>query len=156
MSAVTAHGPYCRRSFKVRCLQVTLQGSGRVLTASAQHNSEANIAKQQTALNMVHQLQQAILMMLTTSKPDKGIPTAMQTSTDHTSSLAMTILHEGDADNSMPEIGNVVKVQYRLVRDPMGQRSLAPEGPNVVDDKPKTANPAANGELLHDPLVLYS
>jgi hypothetical protein len=30
----------------------------------------------------------------------------------------MTVLHEDDAENSMPDIGNVVKVHYQLVLDP--------------------------------------
>ncbi|KAA6429242.1 MAG: hypothetical protein FRX49_00638 [Trebouxia sp. A1-2] len=111
--------------------QVTMRGSGQILTASAQHSSDAMTAKQQAALDMVHQLQQAILAMLTASQPDRTIVTPMQTSTDHISPLAMTVLHEGDAENSMPEIGNVVKVQYQLVLDPARkQEAFADVGPD--------------------------
>lgn len=98
-------------------LQVTLRGTGSVLTASAQHSSEASIAKQQAALDLIHQLQQAIILMLTASQPDKVTATAMHSEATDTSAVMKT-LHEGDRENSTPEIGNVVKVQYQLIHDP--------------------------------------
>lgn len=98
-------------------MQVTLKGSGTVLTASAQHPSEATTAKQQAALDLIHQLQQAVLAMLTASAPDRVIATATQSSTGNSTSPVMKTLHEGDLENSMPEIGNVVKVQYQLIHD---------------------------------------
>ena len=133
-----------------------MRGTGQVLTASAQHSSEANTAKQQAALDMVHQLQQAILAMLTASQPDKAIVTPMQTSTDHSSPLAMTVLHEGDAENSMPEIGNVVKVQYQLVLDPAQKQEasadIKPE-PEVQEGNP--TNPDVHGDSM-PPVYLCS
>ncbi len=129
------------------CMQVTMRSTGQVLTASAQHNSEANTSKQQAALDLVHQLQQAILKMLTTSQPDKAVTTAMHTSSDHSSPHGMTVLHEGDTENSVPEIGNVVKVQYQLVGCPEGQRSLTPAGPGLASEENKNTNPAVVGEL---------
>ena len=98
-------------------VQVTLKGSGTVLTASAQDKLEATVAKQQAALDLVHQLQHAVLNMLTASQPDKTPVTAMQNSSGNEASPAMKTLHEGDVENSMPEIGNVVKIQYQLVRE---------------------------------------
>lgn len=98
-------------------VQVTVKGSGTVLTASAQHSSEATIARQQAALDLIYQLQQAIVTMLTTSEPDKAIATAQHSSSGNSTSPVMQTLHQGDLENSMPEIGNVVKVQYRLVHD---------------------------------------
>ena len=85
-------------------VQVTLKGSGTILTASAQHKAEADVAKQQAALDLIHQLQQAILTMLTISQPDKVPVTAMQSSSGNNASPAMKTLHEGDVENSMPEI----------------------------------------------------
>lgn len=116
------------------------------MSASAQHTSEAATAKQQAALDMVHQLQQAILTMLTASQPDKALVAPMQTSTDHSSHSAITVLHEGDAENAAPEIGNVVKVEYQLVLDSVDQKALAPEGPEPAVEEGKPANPAAGGE----------
>ena len=109
--------------------QVTLQGTGQTLTASAQHTGEANIAKQQAALDMVHQLQHAILAMLTASQPDKANAAATHIATDSNSNQAMIVHHEGDVENSMPEIGNVVKVEYQLVLKGDAQKILAPDGP---------------------------
>ncbi|DBA85019.1 TPA: hypothetical protein ACH3X2_005752 [Trebouxia sp. C0005] len=127
-------------------LQVTMRGSGQILTASAQHSSDAMTAKQQAALDMVHQLQQAILAMLTASQPDRTIVTPMQTSTDHISPLAMTVLHEGDAENSMPEIGNVVKVQYQLVLDPARkQEAFADVGPDPEVQEGNSTNQDIHG-----------
>jgi len=98
---------------------------------------------------MVHQLQQAILTMLTASQPDKAIVTPMQTSTDHTSPLAMTILHEGDAENSMPEIGNVVKVQYQLVLDPARKQGASADvGPEPEVQEGDSANPDVHGNSM--------
>lgn len=98
-------------------VQVTMKGSGNVLIALAQHNSEATTAKQQAALDLILQLQQAILAMLTASAPDTVIPTATQSSPGNSASPVMKTLHKGDLENSMPEIGNVVKVQYQLIHD---------------------------------------
>ncbi|KAL0050416.1 hypothetical protein WJX82_010839 [Trebouxia sp. C0006] len=127
-------------------LQVTMRGTGQLLTASAQHSSEANTAKQQAALDMVHQLQQAILAMLTASQPDKALVTPMQTSTDHTSTLDMTVLHEGDAENSMPEIGNVVKVQYQLVLDPARKQETSVDAkPELEVQESNSTNPEDHG-----------
>ena len=92
---------------------------------------------------MVHQLQQAILTMLTASQPDKCGVAPMQTSTDHSSHSAITVLHEGDAENAAPEIGNVVKVEYQLVLDSVDQKALAPEGPEPAVEEGKSANPSA-------------
>ena len=130
-------------------MQVTMRATGQVLTASSQHSSEANTAKQQAALDMVHQLQQAILAMLTASQPDKAIVTPVQTSTDHTSTLAMTVLHEGDAENSMPEIGNVVKVQYQLVLDPATkQEASADVGPEPEVQEGNFTKPGVHGNSM--------
>ena len=76
-------------------LQVTLRGTGTVLTASAQHSSEASIAKQQAALDLIHQLQQAIILMLTMSQKDKATATEMH-STSNATSAVMKTLHEAD------------------------------------------------------------
>ncbi len=130
-------------------IQVTMRGTKQLLTASAQHSSEANTAKQQAALDMVHQLQQAILAMLTASQPDKAIVTPMQTSTDHTSPLAMTMLHEGDAENSTPEIGNVVKVQYQLVLDPATKQEASTDvGPEPGVQEGNSTNPDVHGSSM--------
>lgn len=130
-------------------MQVTMRGSGQILTASAQHSSDAMTAKQQAALDMVHQLQQAILAMLTASQPDRTIVTPMQTSTDHISPLAMTVLHEGDAENSMPEIGNVVKVQYQLVLDPARkQEAFADVGPDPEVQEGNSTNQDIHGKPM--------
>ena len=115
-------------------IQVTLQGTGETLTASAQHNGEANIAKQQAALDLVHQLQQAILTMLTASQPDKANTTAMHSSTDSTSSPALTVIHAGDVENSMPEIGNVIKVEYQLTLYEETQEGSASDTPQQATD----------------------
>lgn len=101
-------------------MQVKLKGSGALLTASAQHSSEAPVAKQQAALDLIHQLQHAVVAMLTASQPDKApvATTATNNSSGNTdASPVMKTLHQGDLENSMPEIGNVVKVQYQLVLD---------------------------------------
>lgn len=130
-------------------MQVTMRGTGQLLTASAQHSSEANTAKQQAALDMVHQLQQAILAMLTASQPDKALVTPMQTSTDHTSTLDMTVLHEGDAENSMPEIGNVVKVQYQLVLDPARKQETSVDAkPELEVQESNSTNPEDHGTSM--------
>jgi len=137
-------------------MQVTMRGTGQALTASAQHSSEANTAKQEAALDMVHQLQQAILAMLTASQPDKAIVTPMQTSTDHTCPLAMIILHEGDVEHSMPEIGNVVKVQYQLVLDPARQQEASADvGPEPAVQEGNFTNPDVHGSSM-PPLCLSS
>ena len=94
-----------------------MKGSGTVLTASAQHPSEATTAKQQAALDLIHQLQQAVLAMLTASAPDRVIATATPSSSGNITSPVMKTLHKGDLENSMPEIGKVVKVQYQLIQD---------------------------------------
>lgn len=101
----------------LQAVQVTVKGSGTVLTASAQHPSQAATARQQAALDLIHQLQQAVLAMLTASAPDRVIATAAQSSAGNSASPVMKILHEGDLENSMPEVGNVVKVQYQLIHD---------------------------------------
>lgn len=130
-------------------MQVTMRGTGQVLTASAQHSSEANTAKQQAALDMVHQLQQAILAMLTASQPDKAIVTPMQTSTDHNNPLDMTVLHEGDAENSVPEIGNVVKVQYQLVLDPARKQEASTDvKPEPEVQEGNSTNPDVQGNSM--------
>ncbi|KAL3162894.1 hypothetical protein ABBQ32_009341 [Trebouxia sp. C0010 RCD-2024] len=101
-------------------IHVKLKGSGALLTASAQHSSEAPVAKQQAALDLIHQLQHAVVAMLTASQPDKApvATTATNNSSGNTdASPVMKTLHQGDLENSMPEIGNVVKVQYQLVLD---------------------------------------
>ncbi|KAL3161025.1 hypothetical protein ABBQ38_009409 [Trebouxia sp. C0009 RCD-2024] len=101
-------------------LQVKLKGSGDLLTASAQHSSEATVAKQQAALDLIHQLQHAVVAMLTASQPEKApvATTATHNSSgNNAASPVMKTLHQGDLENSMPEIGNVVKVQYQLVLD---------------------------------------
>lgn len=98
-------------------VQVTLKGSGTVLTASAQQPSEAATAKQQAALDLIHQLQQAVLATLTASAPDKVIAAAAHSNAGNSASPVMKTLHEGDLENSMPEVGNVVKVQYQLIHD---------------------------------------
>lgn len=98
-------------------LKVTLKGTGTVLTASAQNPSEAATAKQQAALDLIHQLQQAVLAILTVSAPDKMIAAAAQSSAGNSASPVMKTQYEGDLENSMPEVGNVVKVQYQLIHD---------------------------------------
>lgn len=101
-------------------VQVKLKGSGDLLTASAQHSSEATVAKQQAALDLIHQLQHAVVAMLTASQPEKApvATTATHNSSgNNAASPVMKTLHQGDLENSMPEIGNVVKVQYQLVLD---------------------------------------
>ena len=113
-------------------MQVTLKGSGKVLTSSAQHHSEATTAKQQAALDLVRQLQQAVLAMLTASAPDRVIATATESSSGNSTSPVMKTLHEGDLENSMPEIGNVVKVQYQLAHD--CQESPSAEVENTTKD----------------------
>ena len=125
------------------CAQARLLATGQVLTASAQHSSEAATAQQQAALDLVHKLQQAILAMLTASQPDKAA-TMQASSTDHSSAAALQILHEGDVQNSMPEIGNVVKVQYELVHD---LRSTAPAGPSKEGEEGTTASPGVGGMM---------
>ena len=130
-------------------MQITMRGTGQLLTASAQHSSEANTAKQQAALDMVHQLQQAIIAMLTASQPDKAIVTPMQTSTDQTNPLDMTVLHEGDAENSMPEIGNVVKVQYQLVLDPARKQEASTDiKPEPELQEGNSTNPDVQGNSM--------
>ena len=110
---------------------MTLKGSGKTVSASAQHNSEAIVAKQQAALDLLHQLQQAILDMLTASQPDLVHPTTMQSSTQNSTSPSGQTISEGDVENSMPEIGNVVQVQYQLILNP-------------------TTGTSRNGELTND------
>ena len=122
---------FCHLGCPCLTVQVTMKGSGIALTASAQHNS-ATTAKQQAALDLIHQLQQAILAMLTASASDKVIPAATQSSPGNSTSPAMKTLHEGDLENSMPEIGNVVKVQYQLIRD--CQEGLNQEVQNTTKD----------------------
>ena len=110
-------------------VQVTLKGSGTVLTASAQHQSEATTAKQQAALDLIHQLQQAVVTMLTASAPDRVIATVTEHSSGNSTSPVMKTLLEGDLENSMPEIGNVVKVQYQLIQENPG-----PDVENTIKD----------------------
>ena len=63
---------------------------------------------------MVHQMQNAILAMLTTSQPDLAMPSDQ--AMDETPQEAQsTVVHEGDHENSTPEVGHVVKIQYELV-----------------------------------------
>ena len=95
-------------------MQVKLQASGQLLSASSQQCSDENTAKQQAALSMVHQMQHAILAMLTTSQPDLAMPSDQ--AMDETPQEAQsTVVHEGDHENSTPEVGHVVKMQYELV-----------------------------------------
>lgn len=116
-------------------LQVMLQGTGQTLTASAQHTGEANIAKQQAALDMVHQLQHAVLAILTVSQPEKANAAAMHTDIDSNSNQALIVHHQGDVENSMPEIGNVVKVEYQLVLKGDAEKILAPDGPEEATEE---------------------
>lgn len=97
-------------------MQVKLQGSGQLLSATSQQCSDENTAKQQAALSLVHQMQHAILTMLTTSQPDLAMPSDQ--AMDETPQEAQsTVIHEGDHENSTPEVGHVVKMQYELVLD---------------------------------------
>ena len=137
-------------------VQVTLKGSGAVLTASAQHPSEAATARQQAALDMIHQLQQAVLAMLTASAPDKAISTAtaVQSSAGNSASPVMKTLHEGDLENSMPEVGNVVKVQYQLIHD--SREGVSQESKNATQDNNGESLSLSKGPLpLQDRMAIW-
>lgn len=97
-------------------LQVTLQATGQLLSAASQQCSDKNTAKQQAALAMVHELQHAILTMLTSSQPDIAVR-ADKATEDGNAKAHLTVLHEGDQENSTPDVGHVVKMQYELFLD---------------------------------------
>lgn len=97
-------------------MQVRTQAAGQLLSASSQQCADEKIAKQQAALGLVHQLQHAILEMFTTSQPELAV-FSQQAQKAKLQEGDLKILYDGDRENSTPEVGHVVKMQYELVLD---------------------------------------
>lgn len=97
-----------------QCLQVKTLASGELLTAASHECQDENTAKQQASLSLIQHLQHTILGFITASQLK---PASVTRSNEQQQTAEMTVSHEGDHENSTPEIGQVVKVQYELILD---------------------------------------
>lgn len=134
-------------------VQVRMQATGQLLSASSQQCSDEKTAKQQAALVMVHQLQHAILTMFTTSQPELAI-TSQQAMEQKVQTAHLDVLYDGDHENSTPEVGHVVKMQYQLVlkdsQDGVANSTDTSDQPKTADSQPQASNSAAQAIDVQD------